>query len=167
MMSVTHSPMHGIGIDFTLDSTLPTAYDFSPSDETMALTVTVLDDNILEIDESFALTLFKNTSVPDVSVAPGRGIATIVIEDNESEDLQLASLASCHYSNSLLFVSADIVLGFNETEIRVEEDVGTFNVYLEVFSPDPMLISDGFASANLVYLSSVFATEDSALGEPF
>ena len=35
-------------------------------------------------------------------------------------------------------------MGFNQTEVTVSESEGTFNVYVEVFSPDPGLVDSSF-----------------------
>ena len=84
--------LYGVGNDFDLSGVLPMGFDFGPSDQTMSLTVTVFDDNRLEVDENFALSLFHNTIIPDVSVVPERRITTVIIEDNEGELIFMQSV---------------------------------------------------------------------------
>ena len=73
----------GTGSDFTLNEDLPQTFTFQPTDEAQSLIVSIVDDTVLEIEESFALTLFKDTSIPDVDIEPGRGLTVIRIIDNE------------------------------------------------------------------------------------
>ena len=64
---------------------LPVAFEFLPTQQNRAINLTIIDDIFLEIDEDFALTVFKDTSaIPNVGIAPGRGRTTINIIDNES-----------------------------------------------------------------------------------
>lgn len=56
---------------------------FQPSDMFLSFTLTIIDDDILETDETFSLSLFKNASVQNVDIAPRRTSITII--DNESE----------------------------------------------------------------------------------
>ena len=58
-------------------------FTFEPDEQFKSLTLSVIDDNLLESDESFALSLFQNTSIPDVNVAPS--IADFTLLDNEGD----------------------------------------------------------------------------------
>ena len=80
---VTHATTVYTDEDFTLD--LPMSFTFSSADEVMSITLTVIDDNLLEVTESFAVSLFKDISIPDVNINPDRGIATVEIIDDESK----------------------------------------------------------------------------------
>lgn len=72
------------GTDFTLNGVLPMDFLFQPSDQFLSLTVTAIDDNILEGSENFALTLFKSSSaVANINFDPS--ITEFTIIDNESE----------------------------------------------------------------------------------
>lgn len=57
---------------------------FRPSDMFLSFTVSAIDDNILETDESFSLSLFKSIDVTNVNIAPS--LTTITIIDNEGGD---------------------------------------------------------------------------------
>ena len=63
------------------------------------------------------------------------------------------------------FFFAVIVFGFDETELRVQEGAGSVSVGLVVFSPDPMLVSDGFAAAGFAYFTDIFTSDGSAIGK--
>ena len=56
-------------------------FTFEPDEEFKSLTLSVIDDNVLEIEENFALSLFQNTSIPDVNIDPS--IAEFTLQDNE------------------------------------------------------------------------------------
>lgn len=74
------------GSDFNLNGgvTLPMSFLFRPSDMFLSFTVSAIDDNILETDESFSLSLFKSIDVTNVNIAPS--LTTITIIDNEGGD---------------------------------------------------------------------------------
>ena len=56
------------------------------------------------------------------------------------------------------------MFGFDETEIRVQEGAGSVSVGLVVFSPDPMLVSDGFIRAGGAYFTDVTTSDGTAVG---
>ena len=58
-------------------------FSFEPDEQFKSLTLSVIDDNLLEIEETFALSLFQNTSIPDVDVSPS--IALFTLLDNEGD----------------------------------------------------------------------------------
>ena len=60
-------------------------FSFEPDDQFKSLTVSVIDDNLLEVTESFALSLFQSTSIPDVTFNPS--IAEVQLLDNEGDML--------------------------------------------------------------------------------
>ena len=64
---------------------------FEPDEQFKSLTLSVIDDNLLEIDseEIFAMTIFQSTSFPDVNVAPS--IADFALLDNEGDSLYVAT----------------------------------------------------------------------------
>lgn len=63
---------------------LPVAFEFLPTQQNRSINLTIIDDTFLEIDEDFALSAFKDSAIPNVSIAPSRGRTTINIIDNES-----------------------------------------------------------------------------------
>lgn len=84
-MSIRLFVSQSFNSDFTLNGgvSLPMAFLFQPSDMFLSFALTIIDDNILETDETFSLSLFKNTSVENVDIAPRRTLITII--DNEGE----------------------------------------------------------------------------------
>ena len=64
-----------------------------------------------------------------------------------------------------------IRVGFSQTEITVPEDVGSFEVGLEVFSPPPEQIAPSFREASInnmvVAAFNIVARSDSANGKVF
>ena len=54
---------------------------FQPDEQLKTLIISVIDDNLLEVPENFALSLFKDTSIPNVNVEPS--IASFFLVDNE------------------------------------------------------------------------------------
>lgn len=145
--------------DFTLNGgvSLPMAFLFQPSDMFLSFTLTIMDDDILETDEMFSLTLFKNTSVINVDIAPRR--TTITIIDDEGE-IQVVTVN--FKSMSVLLFHAEITFGFSNTSISVMENDGSAVVGFEVFEPvDPNLISDTFRGFFFVNVIAVNGTATS------
>ena len=70
---------------------------------------------------------------------------------------------------SILYITAVVVIGFSQTEITVPEDMGSFGVGLEVFSPPPELIGTSFREAintgTAQALFNIVAMSDSANGK--
>ena len=71
------------GNDFTLDPNIPVVFTFQPDEVSQSLALTIIDDNLLELDEMFRLSLFKDTSVEGAIVNSERGLTIISIVDNE------------------------------------------------------------------------------------
>ena len=70
--------------DFTLDPTPPAEFIFQPDENTQSISLTINDDNLLELNEDFQLSLFKDdTTIEGVIVNPQLGVTTITILDNE------------------------------------------------------------------------------------
>ena len=59
------------------------AFVFEPEEQFKSLTLSVIDDDLLEVTENFALSLFQNISIPDVEVSPN--IADFTLLDNEGD----------------------------------------------------------------------------------
>lgn len=73
------------GGDFTLTPPPPAAFLFTTDQVSQSISLNIVDDTLLELEEMFALSLFKNTSTEGVDVDAGRGVTDINIIDNESE----------------------------------------------------------------------------------
>ena len=63
----------------------PAVFTFQTEETSQSISLTINDDIILELEERFSLTLFKNESIPGVNVDPTLGTAEITILDNECE----------------------------------------------------------------------------------
>lgn len=80
------------GGDFTLTPMLLASFLFTTDQVSQFISLNIVDDTLLELEELFALSLFKNTSIEGVDVEAGRGVTDINIIDNESEWCMIKSL---------------------------------------------------------------------------
>ena len=131
--------------------------------------VQILDDNLLEDDESFFLSTSLVNPIP-TGVVIGQSTATATIIDNESKrKYSLRSVHNCsvclHFSILLLI---DITYEFTQFEVSVQENSGPLQVSIRlsassgiplspftVFVNTRDLTAQSMSSLNLIYKSTI------------
>ena len=59
------------------------SFVFQPSEQSKMITLSVIDDNLLEIDETITFFLSIDSSISDVSIVFDQRSSTIIVLDNE------------------------------------------------------------------------------------
>ena len=111
--------------------------DFMPNEQMKSLEVFIIDDDILEIDES--VTFVLRTDVSGVSILLDQHISYIVVLDNEGK----IHWIQAHNVTRQSFI-IDIVLGFSNEEFRVPEVPIIAEIGLDVFEPNISDVSPEF-----------------------
>ena len=130
MFPLYHSPA---GIDY---EAVTTNLSFNGSMVTQVVNIPILDDLIVDNDESFCVTLTTN----DIAVTLRLQTTCITIRDNDRELHCTSIYISCcsniaHILNaSIIFPILEVTIGFNRAAYSVSEDAGNISAIVSVLS---------------------------------
>ena len=115
---------------------------FSAGVNSSQLTILITDDNILEDDETFNLTV-NQSSLPDGVVVGDPSQVTVTIVDDDGECGRLYSTVNIDTVMQTLklqavlvcYISTDITVSFNQSTYMVNEDEGPAQPVLVLSNP--------------------------------
>ncbi|MCB1176837.1 MAG: hypothetical protein KDK36_04570, partial [Leptospiraceae bacterium] len=108
--TITGGTASGAGVDYTLDNGIIT---FTPGTSTQNIKINLIDDLIVEQNETIILTL----SIPDASFPLGNNVVhTVTIVDNDSANVSFENISS-NDSESVNSVSIPVKISMESSEI--------------------------------------------------
>lgn len=125
-------------------------------EQRVQLPVTVLVDNVLEGVESFGIGMSNN--INSVSFLFGDYPSTVVNIVESSKLIKDTLLSNCLtlFISCIILIVGSITVGFERTFTSVSEDVGSFELCVNISTPDITI------SENVQFSLNLFSIQDTA-----